>query len=119
MPPSDESKRRALRQLSRTKEKAQALEFELRIQGNEEDANEVKKKREKLTGQIDDLLKRSMEAWLMSAAEVEADLNNANTSLQKAIRDIKGKAETAKNVVKAIGFIDDAVSIAGKLASPL
>ena len=112
---SRDAKRRALRRLAKTKEKAQRLEFELRVQGLDEDAKKVDSKTRKLTKRIDELLKKTMEEWMGNAAQVEADLKTNNEKLQKSIRDIKNKVRTAKNIVKAIGFIDDAVSIAGKL----
>jgi t-SNARE complex subunit (syntaxin) len=42
-----------------------------------------------------------------------------NASLEKSIDKINKDVETAQNVVKAIGFIDDAVAIAAKVAATI
>jgi hypothetical protein len=116
---SNSAKGRALRSLARTKEKAQRLEFTLRIQGMHSEALKVNARTRKLSRQIDQLIREAMRDWLGNARRVEAELKANNARLQRSIRNIRNSVQTASNVVKAIGFIDDAVAIVGKLLSPL
>ena len=113
------AKGRALRSLARTKEKAQRLEFTLRLQGQEDQAGEVDSQTHELAKQIDQLIKEAMTEWLGNAAKIEAELRANNDKLQRSIRNIQRNVQTANNIAKAISYIDDAVSIAGRLLSPM
>ena len=111
----DESKQKVLRRLLKSKEKAHILATSLRFKGRGSDADEVAAKAEELTRQVDRLLIDVMREWLGAADRIEAQLRTANESLQTSIRKINQAVNTASNVVKAIGFIDDTISIAAKL----
>ncbi len=98
-----------------TKRKGHALEIDLMFKGKDEDAKKVKKKTEELSKKIDLLLAALMKEWIGSAEPLIQKIKKTNAGLQKAIRDIKKDVETAKNVVKALGYLDEAVKIATDL----
>ena len=56
-----------------------------------------------------------MQDWIGSARLTIESINKTNENLQKTIRDIKRDVEVAKNIVKAIGYLDDAIMIAANL----
>ena len=56
-----------------------------------------------------------MDEWMGTAKTVRERMKNINSGPQATIRDIKNKKRLAENVVKAIGFIDDAVGIAANV----
>lgn len=101
--------------LLESKRKGFRLEITLRFQGKAAEADEVKAKTRKLSRKIDDLLVRAMEDWLGNAAALIKTMKNTNAKLQASIRDIKKRIKVAQNVVKAIGFLDDAIDVAVKL----
>ncbi len=114
-----ESKQEMIQRLLVTKQKAHNLEIDLRFKGKNEDADEVAKKTTKLSRKIDKLLNAVINDWLVQKDEIIQGISKANTSLQKSIRQIQNDVETAKNIVNAIGYIDDVVVIAGQIASAI
>lgn len=117
---SDEStKQSIINDLLVTKQSGHRLEIALRFKGKANEANDVKRKTDELTDKIDDLLGQVMEEWSGQSKEIIAEIVKANSSLKAAINDIKRDLEIAENVVKAIGYIDDAVAIAAEIASKI
>jgi hypothetical protein len=58
-----------------------------------------------------------MQDWIGSANLTIEAIKKTNKNLQKTIRDIKKDVEVAKNIVKAIGYLDDAIKIAATLSA--
>lgn len=100
-----------------TKQKSNRLEMTLRFKGQVNEANEVQKKTKKLNKQIDILLGQLIDEWLADSRGVIKDLVQGNANLQRSLAKIKRGVQTAQNLVKALGFIDDAIVIASKFVA--
>jgi len=95
--------------------RAKRLESILILKGKTDEANDLAVKNDKLLESINQLLGQSLDAWLADSVNMAASLKNANDDLKSRIDDIKKDIDTAENIVKAVGFIDDAVEIAARL----
>ena len=100
-----------------TKKKGSRLQITLRFQGRKAEADEVGKQNKRLSSSIDKLIAQSMRQWRGSASQIIADRKKGNAKLQASIKDIKVKKKVAENVVKALGYIDDAIETAAKLVA--
>lgn len=110
-----EDKESVVDQLLMVKRKGHMLEIDLRFEKMEDEAEEVKGKTDKLSEEIENLLADLMKDWVGSAKETIESIKKTNKKLQDAIRDIKKDVEVAKNIVKAVGFLDEAIVIAVNL----
>lgn len=68
----------------------------------------------RLSTEIDILIGRIMEEWLGTADRAISDLSTASAKIADAVAGIKKQLQIAQNVVKVIGFLDEAVAIAKK-----
>ncbi len=107
--------RRILRILLDIKNRVIDAEIILLANGKSDDA-------EKLADAIDDLDKiiqqlrgKILDDWLTKVDGFRAKLGAMNAEVQEAIDDIKDDIETAKKVVKLIGYVDDVVKTAAKV----
>ena len=80
-----------------------------------DDAEKVKTKTNKLSKKVDSLLSALMQDWIGLAKLTIESIKKTNENLQKTIRDINKDVEVAKNIVKAIGYLDDVIMIAANL----
>jgi hypothetical protein len=115
MPISKANKEALYDSLDESKRKGQRLEIRLRFQGKNEDADQVKAKTDELSQQLDDLLAGIMENWSGNAKALITATKDTNKRLQASIRDIKNKIKIGENLVKALGYLDDAIKVAKKL----
>ena len=112
---SAQNKEKLIDTLLETKRKGHRLQITLKFQNNLTKAKTVGDKCRTLSSKIDKLIAQSMRQWLGSASKIIAERKKGNTKLQATINDIKKKKNIANNVVKAVGFIDDAIEAAAKL----
>lgn len=105
----------AIHKLQICLQRSQNLEFLLRFNGDENNADLCQKKNIKLKNQIDDLIQEAMNTWLLNANKDIEKINISNLKLKKAINDIENNINVANNIVEAIGHIDDVIKIATKL----
>lgn len=98
-----------------TKRKGHNLEIDLMFKGMEAEAKKIKTETDKLSKQVDNLLAQLMTDWIGSAKTTIESTRKTNQNLQKAIRDIKKDVEVAKNIAKAVGYLDEAIKIAVNL----
>jgi len=117
MPISPADKENLIDTFLETKRKGHRAEINLRFQGKSEDADKLAKRNKKLSTQIDKLIAQSMRQWNGSAATIISNMKQSNTKLQASVNNIKKKLKVAQNVVKIIGFIDEAIEKAAKLAA--
>jgi len=68
-----------------------------------------------LSDAIDNLVDRAMENWLTDAQQAITDATAANTQLGAAIKSIETDVTNTAAMVKAIGYVDQAIQIALKL----
>ena len=85
------------------------------FKGMEKEAKKARAKTKKLSKEIDRILGALMEEWIGTANTRIESIRKTNNDLQKTIRDIKKGAETAKNILKALGYLDEAIKTAVKL----
>ncbi len=96
-----------------TKRKGHMLEIDLSFKGMDDDAEKVKTKNTELSEKVDNLLKNIMQDWIDDTSSgVVEELKNINRKIQDTIRDIKKDIKIAKNVVKALGYLDEAIKFA-------
>ena len=99
-----------------TKRKGHMLEIDLSFKGMDDDAEKVKAKNTKLSEKVDNLLANIMQDWIDDTASgVVEELKKINRKIQDTIRDVKKDIELAKNVVKALGYLDEAIKFATNL----
>jgi hypothetical protein len=111
--PTDKEK--VIEFLMAARRQAQLAEVSLRFQGKPDEAEKIWERNTRLSAEIDILIGRIMEEWLAAADRVIKKLTAINAKLETTIADIKRKIDVAQNVVKVVGFLDDAVGIAKKI----
>ena len=114
---AEETKLEIVQRLLVAKQRGNSLEITLKFKGDAEKANEVAVSTAELSKQIDILLAQIIEEWLAEGAEIVGEITQVNARLQRSITEITKGVQTAQNVVKAIGLIDDAIAIASRLAA--
>jgi hypothetical protein len=92
----------------------QLAEINLRSQGRVADADEIRKSTAPLSAKVDALVGTMMAEWLGQVDKSIADIAACTEGLQGTVEQIKKKVAIAQNVVKVIGFVDQAVGIAAK-----
>lgn len=112
---NQEEKEKVLDRLSITKRNAHKLEIRLRFKGDEDRAAKVKARSERLSKKIDKLLAALMTDWMGSSKVTIKSLETLNEEILTVIEEIKDEIDVAKKVVKALGYLDDAINIATKL----
>ncbi len=85
--------------------------------GSANEAAQLGRRKARLEIEIDGLLRDLLHDWIGDAKSLGATLEKSNGALDKCIKDIEGKIKTAQNIVKAIGYIDDAIKIAAELVA--
>ncbi|WP_052417423.1 hypothetical protein [Cellvibrio mixtus] len=105
----------AIHSMQVTLQRCQNLELILRFQEDSTNASLLGAKNKALRKQIDKLIIEAMKDWLEDAQEVTTKIKNANKNLQISITNVKNKKQKGENIVKALGLIDDVISIATSL----
>jgi hypothetical protein len=54
--------------------------------------------------------------WIGDAATVKKNLQSITDNVNQSVKDIQSNINTAQNIVKALGYLDQAIAIAAKLA---
>ncbi len=108
-------KTEAIQSMQVTLQRCQNLELMLRFRGDNDNASVLGAKNKVLRKQIDKLIIEAMKDWLKDAQEITTNIKNANKNLQISITNVKNKKQEGENIVKALGLIDDVISIATSL----
>lgn len=109
------SKENAIDSMQITLHRSRNLALEFRFYGDDTSALKLEKKNKELSKLIDKLIIAAVENWLLDAKKVTANIKKSNTSLQRSITSIKKKKNIGDNLVKALGLVDDVISIAKTL----
>ncbi len=115
MPIKNIDKEALIDALLESKRKGLRLEIRLRFQGKNSEADKVGAKTRKLSRRMDNLIAQAMQSWLGNATVLRQTMTKTNANLQASIRDIKRNIKVAANIVKATGYLDDAIKVAAKL----
>ena len=110
--PTKKEKLQIIQKLTRFMQALVALQMKLRMQNKGNEADEVAKKAKALQKEIDKLVGSAIDEWLGEASKQVSAINQATSRLQAAVEDIQKKVEVARNVVKAVGLVDDMVDLA-------
>jgi hypothetical protein len=54
--------------------------------------------------------------WIGDAATVKKNMQASTDNVNQSVKDIQSNVNTAQNIVKALGYLDQAIVIAAKLA---
>jgi len=84
-------------------------------QGLVDEAMRFGRRKDRLKVEIDGLLRDLYLDWIGDANALKNKLDESNKAVDAAVKDIERKIETAQNIVKALGYIDDAIKIAAGL----
>ncbi len=101
--------RRTLRILLSIKDRAIDVEFNLRVEGREEEAAKLGQEIDRLNDIIRDLRGKILDDLIANVPNLRKEMVKMNSEVQEAIDDIKDDIETAEKVVKLIGQIDKIV----------
>ena len=80
-----------------------------------DEAARLDRRKARLKLEIDGLLLDLYQDWMGDAQKLKGKLDESNKAVDKAVKDIEQKIQTAENIVKAIGYIDDVIEIAADL----
>ncbi len=106
--------RRILRILLEIKNKVIDAEVKLLANGKGDDAKKLADGIDNLDKIIRQLRGKILDDWLAKVDDFRVKLGAMNAEVQEAVDDIKDDIETAKRVVKLIGYVDKAVEMAAK-----
>ena len=112
MPFDENDKEKVVESLSAIRRSGQKLEIALRFQQKQAEAEDVQKKNKVLSDQIDLLIGKLMDEWVGTADAIVERLNKGSAQVQAAINEIKKDIDIAKNVVKGLGALDEAIGVA-------
>lgn len=100
------------------KRKGHLLYIDLLFKGMEAEAETINRKNAELSEKIDRLLADIMQDWKDNTGNgIVEELRKSNEKIQNVIREIKKDIETAKNIVKVLGHIDEAIKMAVDLTA--
>jgi hypothetical protein len=80
-------------------------------------AKDVRKRNEELAAAAADVRRAISKTWSIDAKATLTKLRGLNDQLQGQVEQIQNAIEVATKVVKALGYVDEIVKIAGKIAA--
>ena len=107
--------RRVLRVLLGMKSRIIDAEVKLLAEGKTDDAEELENCIDRLDDLIRKLRKNILNDWLSKVDNLRTNIGQINSEVEEAVENIKDDIETAKSVVKLVGYVDDAVEAAAKV----
>ena len=84
-------------------------------QGLAEEAVRLDRRRARLKLELDELLVCLYQDWMGEAKALQEKLITSNEDVNKSIKDIQDQIQTAQNITKVIGCLDDVINLAAKL----
>ena len=84
-------------------------------QGMANEAMRFWRRKDRLKVEIDGLLRDLYHDWIGDASALKSMLEKSSKAVDAAVKDIERKIKTEQNIVKALGYIDDAIEIAAGL----
>ena len=86
-------------------------------EGLADEAAQLARRKARLKLEIDGLLRDLLQSWIGVASVLKAQLDKSNKAVKAAVKEIEKNVKTAENIVKAIGYIDDAIKVAADLVA--
>jgi len=84
-------------------------------QGRTDDVVQFDLRIRRLQSQINLLIQGLLKDWAGDASALKVRLDAANAGLNKAVADLERSVEIIQSIVKAVGYIDDALAAAASL----
>jgi hypothetical protein len=79
-------------------------------------SNNYEQRLKKLNAAYTKLSKALWQDWIGDAAAVKKNLQAATDNVNQSVKNVQSNVNTAQNIVKALGYLDQAIAIAAKLA---
>jgi hypothetical protein len=76
---------------------------------------QIERRKTRLKTEIDMLLKDLYADWIGDAAQLKKSVDNGNQGLNGCIANIEKDIGTAQQIVKALGYVDSVIELAGDL----
>jgi hypothetical protein len=108
-------KLKVYRQLLASMSKGVQLAALLSEEGREDEAEEVARGNQKLAREVAKLRRSLTADWQGSARKVLKGIRAENAKLQRRIRKVERSLDTAQDIAKAVGYLDEVVGIARKV----
>ncbi len=106
-------RRELMRQANRMRGKLIDLELVLSVNNLQDELAKVREQEKKLSAEIRQLRIQIASDWRADASELLPQIAEANSQIQRAIRDLSNKAETASRIAKVIGLVGKTVGLVG------
>ena len=87
--------------------------------GSASERNSIKQKNEKLATEAARIRRIIQKDWTSTAGGILSGIGDASSKLQEQVRAIEATRKTGERVVKGLGYLDDLIRIAGKVAAVL
>ena len=113
---SQDDKLELTQKLMVTRQEAGNLEMELRFSGKHAEADQARQRARDLQTQIDRLLGAVIDEWTEAASVNASEIDQANADVETTIAAVRQRTETAQDITRAIGLIDDVVAMAARIA---
>ena len=78
---------------------------------------QIDRRKNRLKTEIDMLLRDLYTNWIGDAVQLKKSVDNSNKGLNQCITDIEKDISIAQNIMKALGYVDDVIKLAGGLVS--
>jgi hypothetical protein len=108
-------KNKLLDELSVSYNRANYLAVLCNEKNKKPEAVQAERRKKRLKGEIDGLLRDIYLAWIGDANVLRDKITTNNDEIDKCIQKIQSDVDTAQNIVKAIGYLDDIIAIAAAL----
>ncbi len=112
---SMKNNRRVLTGLLAIQNRAVDLEFQLKVEGKEDEATQLGEAIDELEIIIRTLRGKILDNWTDQIPNLRADLMVMNGEVQIAMDDIEDDVQTAERVVELFGKLDKAIKLLGPL----
>jgi hypothetical protein len=109
---SKTDKELAIAKLMVSRQKATSLLARLRLNNEDDAADDVGERIEALDKEIEKLLESLLDSWVSNVTPQLEQLGNANGKIQATIRGVMDRQKRAANIVKALGLLDEVIGIA-------
>jgi hypothetical protein len=106
---SDQRKQATLNELNATYSQLTNAKLRLEFAGKNDEADEVSGSAEKVRQEIDRLRGEVADRWTDDTQALIQEIRDCNSTVEGYIQEIQSDIQTAQNVVKLVGAVDDII----------
>ena len=114
----DDLKVNILDDLGESLKRTNAIVVKLTLQHEHKEAKKFTKAAKKLSRKIDKAMNGLIDEWAEQASSINEDIQSLNDKLVVAKDALEKNVDNAKQIVEAVGYIDDLTFIAKRLLKP-